>query len=67
LVNASPPPFSSEYFAFFLAIQKCKNQSTENYNFPCSFVWVRNPVSHIKEIKEKKILPERDAVEDIWV
>jgi hypothetical protein len=45
------PPFRSKYFAFLHAIQKCKDYSIRNYNFVCSFVWVWNPVFHIKEIK----------------
>jgi hypothetical protein len=32
-------PFSPEAFVFSSAVEKCKNQKVQDYNFACGFIW----------------------------
>jgi len=40
--------FGTECSAFQFAIQKYKHKDTQNYNFTCCFVWVRQLVTYIE-------------------
>ena len=41
-------PLGAEPFVFQFAIQKFKDQDTQNYNFACCFVWMWNLAADIE-------------------
>ena len=53
-------------FVFQVAIQKFKDQDTQNYNFVCCPVWVWNLVADIAVGKEAEGVWEHGVEENIW-
>jgi hypothetical protein len=69
-------PFNPEPSVFLSVVKISRNENIQDYNFACSFVWVRNLVSdtrgdHRSRVFENKVLrrifgPKRDEVTGGW-
>jgi hypothetical protein len=69
-------PFNPEPYVFPSVVKKPKNENTEDYNFACDFVWVRNLGLTLREehrlrVFGNKVLrrifgPKRDEVTGEW-
>jgi hypothetical protein len=55
----------AEFCVFQVAIQKYKDEDTQNHNFACCFVWVLNVIVHIERGTQTEGFQDIGAEENI--